>query len=77
MIYADRPRKYSKRGKRWSHLFSPCLKELAAYARTHGLRRRDNSPFPHYDVTEEELALLPGVLIVERREIRDFRPKET
>lgn len=72
MIYADPPRKYSKRGYTWSHLSSPDPVELTAYAKLHGLKRRDSSPWLHYDVTAEELETLPGIHRVSRREFMDI-----
>jgi hypothetical protein len=66
-IYADPPRKYSKLGLKWSHLSSPDLKELEAFAKANGLKRKDRKPFIHYDVTEEELSGLRDVVIVNRR----------
>lgn len=70
MIYADKPRKYSKRGKRWSHIFSPCKEELLGFAKNHGLKRRDASPWLHFDVTEEELAkLLPDIKMVSKAQV--------
>lgn len=69
MIIADRPRKYSKRGQKWSHLCSADLSELDAYAKKHGLKRKDRLPWIHYDVTEKELAELPGVEVMTCREL--------
>jgi hypothetical protein len=69
MIYSDRPRKYSKRGKKWAHVCSPNLHELLAYAKRHGLRRKDRRPWIHFDVTEEELNELPNIEIVSRYEL--------
>lgn len=69
MIYADPPRKYSRNGRRWSHLSSPDLGELTAYAKTHGLKRRDRHPWIHYDVTDEELVALPDIKVIDRRQL--------
>lgn len=69
MIYADRPRRYSKRGLKWSHISSPCLAELIKYAKAHGLKRKDRNPWIHYDVTAEELEKLPGIEIVSGSEL--------
>ena len=55
MIYADRPRRYKKRGKRWSHLIASTSKELLEFARDNGIKRIDRKPRLHLDVTEEEL----------------------
>lgn len=68
-IYADPPRKYRKNGKSWSHLSSPDVRALEAYAREHGLKRKDRYPWIHFDVTKEELAKLPGVTHVNRYEL--------
>lgn len=81
MIVADPPRKYRKRGKRWSHVCSPDLSELLAYAKVHGLKRKDRSPFIHYDVTAEELVKLPGITVLPVRQffavMRPYRqPRE-
>lgn len=69
MIYADPPRKYRKNGKSWSHISSPDLKELEAYAKANGLKRRDRNPWIHYDVTAEELVELTGITHVGRQEL--------
>ena len=57
-IYADEPRRYKKRGKRWSHIFASTLADLDDFASTFNLKRYDPRPFPHYDVSEEELLVL-------------------
>jgi hypothetical protein len=69
VILADPPRKYSRRGRRWSHLSSPVPGALESYARAQGLKRKHRTPWIHYDVTEEELQSLPDVRIVTRREL--------
>lgn len=72
MIYVDPPRRYKKRGKRWSHLFSPDLRALLEFAKKNGLKRRDSSPFLHFDILEEELPALlkAGAIMVDRRDVR-------
>lgn len=69
MIYADPPRKYKRRGQSWSHVCSPDLRELEAYAKEHGLKRKDGFPWIHFDVTKEELSTLPGISVIGRREL--------
>lgn len=69
MIIADFPRKYSRLGRRWSHLCSTDPSELDAYAKKHGLKRKDRLPWIHYDVTDEELAKLPDVKVITSREL--------
>jgi len=77
MIYADPPRRYSARGLRWSHVTATTTGELLTFARRYGLRRRDASPFLHFDVTDVELAQLKelGASIVMTRRVP--RPTET
>lgn len=66
MIYVDPPRKYRKKGKSWAHVSSPDIKELEAYARANGLKRKHRTPWIHYDVTKEELENLTGLIHVDR-----------
>lgn len=70
MIYCDPPRRYKRNGKFWSHVSSPDKAELEAFAKRLGLKRRDSSPFLHYDVTADELreVVIPaGAVMLARR----------
>lgn len=54
-LFYDKPREYKENGKKWSHLFTPEYETLEAFAKENSLKRRDTSPFLHYDLTETEL----------------------
>lgn len=69
MIYADKPRKYRVQGYSWSHVFSPNLGELHAFALKNKLTRYDSRPFPHYDVSAAELKKLKGITILKDRRL--------
>ena len=69
MIYADAPRKYSRRGHSWSHVWSPSPEHLVEYAKKHGLKRKHRYPWIHYDVTAEELKALPDIVVLDRRKL--------
>lgn len=72
-VYADNPRKYKKRGKRWCHLFSdsPDLTELHKFAdKVLHLKPQwfDGKRWPHYDITpaQQMVALKRGALFAGR-----------
>lgn len=78
MIYADRPRRYKKKGKSWSHLIASTPEELLKFARDNKIKRIDRKPTLHLDVTEEELRELQAsgsIIVVDDREFQQLRTR--